>query len=154
MSTEPQIVLIDDDADWAETLADYLRTKGFHVQVTRGGNQALEFLQKHSIPLALVDRNMPDMDGLELVRQLRRSNREISVFLVSGDDEPSLPSRALAEGANAFWPKCTPPNQLLRAVQEVLEAASRQRTPPATERRYLPVVRRPLRWLPCPRSAP
>jgi DNA-binding response OmpR family regulator len=150
MSREPQIVLIDDDADWAETLADYLRAKGFCVQISQEGTKALEFLQKHTIPLALVDWNMPDMDGLELLRRLRRINQEIFVFMISGDDEPSLPKRALDEGANRFLAKSTPPNLLLRAVREVLEA-SQQLAAKVVERRYLPVVRRQMWMLPWPR---
>src|SRR5436190_13245586 len=99
MSADAQIMLIDDDPDWAETLADYLRGNGFRVRVANNGPAGLEFLAKHAIPLALVDWNMPDLDGLELLRQLQQLNREISVLLLSSDDEPSLPARAAAAGA-------------------------------------------------------
>lgn len=145
MNQDPEIVLIDDDPDWAETLADYLRAKGFHVQVANGGSAGLDFLAKHSIPLALVDWNMPDLDGLELLRKLRQLNREVSVFLLSGDDEPSLPSRAVAEGAKGFLPKTTPPNLLLQTVRQALNTIMRRVEP---GKRYLPAVRGNSRLLP------
>lgn len=145
MSAEAQIMLIDDDPDWAETLADYLRGKGFRVQVANGGCAGLEFLAKHAIPLALVDWNMPDLDGLELLRKLRQRNREIAVFLLSGDDEASLSERAVAEGAKGFLPKSTPPNLLLRTVRQALDAVMRR---PSPGKRYLPALRRNGRLLP------
>lgn len=148
MSYDPEIVLIDDDADWAETLADYLQAKGFRVQIANGGSAGLDFLAKHSIPLALVDWNMPDLDGLELLRKLRHLKRDVSVFLLSGDDEPSLPSRAVAEGAKGFLPKTTPPNMLVQTVRQALNAVLGR---PEPGKRYLPAVRRNGRMLPVAR---
>src|SRR5947209_7505702 len=101
----PQIALIDDDPDWVETLADYLRRKGFQVQTANAAMQGLSLLERHTIPLALVDLHMPDMSGLELVRRVRQANLPVSVLLISSDDEPTLPQRALAEGAMGFIPK-------------------------------------------------
>lgn len=153
MAAEPRIVVIDDDRNWAETLADYLRGKGFTVATAHEAREGLTLLEQGSAALALVDVNMPDMDGLEFLRRLRRRNRELAVLMVSGDDEPTLPSRALAEGARAFVPKTTPPNLLLRAVRQALAAGAfgpqAGGTPP--RKRHLPALRSVGRTLPVPR---
>src|SRR5438270_11127664 len=96
MDTRAPIVLIDDDRAWRETLADYLSEKGFQVHTAEGGTHGLKLLEEYDVPLALVDYHMPGMDGLELLRHLRRQQRKVAVLLFSSDDDPSLQARALA----------------------------------------------------------
>lgn len=154
MNTEPRIVLIDDDRNWAETFADFLRAKGFGVQTAYAATDGLALLEKINVALVLVDFNMPDMDGLSLVRRLRQVQNEVTVLLVSGDDEPSLAARALTAGARAFVPKSSPPNILLKAVQQALDfvvnGRSNARDP---SKRHLPALRKLYRTLPVPSVA-
>src|SRR6202030_1173313 len=102
MNAPYSILLIDDDRAWRETLADYLEGKGFHVRTVEGARQGLALLERGNIPGALIDFNRPDMNGPELLRRLWRRRRDLAVSFVSGEDDPSLPRRALAEGAQAF----------------------------------------------------
>lgn len=141
MHAEPRIILIDDDRNWAETLADYLRGKGFDVQMAHEGRSGLALLRENGVALVVVDYHMPDMDGLEWLRRLRRFNRAINVLLMSGADEPTLATRALASGATGFLPKTTPPADLLHTVRQLVAHLTK---------RYLPVPRRSRRYLPVP----
>lgn len=150
MSAGPHILLVDDDRNWVETLADYLRSKGYTVQAAHDGHSGLALLTQDHVALALIDQNMPDLDGLEVLQRLREFNRGVITLLVSGDDEPSLAARARAAGAQGFIPKTTPPPLLLRAVQQALAAANAPaRATPS--RPHLPVLRRASRTLPVPR---
>src|SRR2546426_12091639 len=87
MSAEPRLALIDDDRNWAEALAEYLGTHGIDVRLADNGRRGLALLEETGIGVAVVDHNMPEMDGLELLRQLRLRRASVTVFLVSGDDE-------------------------------------------------------------------
>lgn len=154
MNAEPRIALIDDDRNWAETFADFLRTKGFGVQTAYAAAEGLALLEKINVSLVLVDLNMPDMDGLSLVRRLRQRQNEVTVLLVSGDDEPSLVARALAAGVRAFVPKSSPPGMLLKAVQEALGLVINGRSKSRDHsKRHLPVLRKLYRTLPVPSAA-
>lgn len=145
MNLEPRIVLIDDDRVWAESLADYLRVKGFAVQTAHEGGSGLALLETQSVSLVLVDYHMPDMTGLELLQRVRRVNMSVSILMVSGADEPSLAERAVAGGAAGFLPKTTPPDTLLDSVRQALLKSV------AFCKRYLPVPRRASRhFLPVP----
>lgn len=140
MIANGRIILVDDDRNWAETLADYLRTRGYEVDLAHEGRAGLALLQQTQVSLVLVDYHMPDMDGLELLRRLRRLNRTVNVLMVSGADEPTLAKRVLALGATGFLPKTTPAADLLRTVRQALERS--------IWRRYLPVPRLAGRYLP------
>lgn len=150
MMATPRVALIDDDRLWLETLADFLRDRGYDVRTALGGTRGLDLLTREGIGLAVVDFHMPDCNGLELVRQLRRRRLDVDVLLMSSDDDPTLPTRALAEGAAAFLSKSLAPSLLLRSLTQTLAEAL---TAPARRRqsrwdRFLPVPRPADVWLP------
>jgi DNA-binding NarL/FixJ family response regulator len=148
----PCLALIDDDRVWLETLADYLGDQGFEVRTALGGTRGLHLLDHEEIGLAVVDFHMPDLDGMELLRYLRRQRRNVDVLLMSSDDDPTLPQRALAEGAAGFLTKSQSPRQLLRSLVQTLTLtlAEIKSRPLRTSRwdRFLPVPRRREIWLP------
>jgi DNA-binding response OmpR family regulator len=142
-----RIVLIDDDRLWADTLAEYLRRKGYTVQTAPDGARGLALLENGEVALALVDGHMPDMEGLDLLRRLRQRRQPPAVLMVSGDDDPSLRTRALAEGAQGFVAKTTAPRLLLRMVRQALALRAGPHWLPVPHRpgRYLPVLISPRR---------
>lgn len=145
MDTSPRIALIDDDRAWLETLAEFLGGKGFQVRTAVGGSGGLALLEQGDIGVAVVDFHMPGCDGLELLRQLRQRRRDVGVLLMSSDDDPRLPERALAAGAAAFLSKNLAPVLLLRSLLEVLSSLAERGVP---WDRCLPVPRRSGPWLP------
>lgn len=124
MDTAPRIVLIDDNRAWLETLAEYLREKGCTVFTASDAPQGLAHLTRNDVALVVCDYHLPGLNGLELVRQLRKQQKDVAVLMVSSEEEPALAARALAEGARAFLAKTTSPNVLLRQLRQLAEAAS------------------------------
>jgi DNA-binding response OmpR family regulator len=157
MKPHPRLALIDDDRTWLETLAEYLRDKGYGVETALGGARGLRLLERGGIGLAVVDFHMPDLDGLELLRQLRRRRLDVDVLLMSSDDDPGLPGRVRAAGASAFLSKNAAPALLLRALTQTLSSvlAEMARRPRELSRwdLFLPVPRRPEAWLPMPQRS-
>jgi DNA-binding response OmpR family regulator len=123
MSEAQHIAVIDDDRTWSETLAEYLRGKGFTVHTAEDGSSGLALLQAGGIPVAVVDCHMPGVDGPELVRRLGR--RDVAIVLVSGEDNPALAERATAAGAHAFVPKTASPRLVLQAVKQAFRTVER-----------------------------
>jgi DNA-binding response OmpR family regulator len=148
----PCVALIDDDRLWLETLAECLRDCGFAVQTALGGTRGLDLLDHGVIGLAVVDFHMPDLDGMELLRHLRRRRMNVDVLLMSSDDDPTLPQRAISEGAAGFLTKSQAPRQLLRSLVQSLTTtlAEIEARPQFVSRwdRFLPVPRRRDIWLP------
>lgn len=145
MKQAPPIVLIDDDRAWLETLADFFEDKGYPVRAAQEGRAGLALLEQGDAGLAIVDFQMPEINGLELLRRLRRGGRDLDVLIMSSDDDPSLPGRALAAGARAFLSKTMEPAALLRTLLRTVSMLG----PPA---KHFPLVE--VRWerrLPAPR---
>ncbi len=150
MSASRRVALIDDDRAWLETLAEYLSDRGYGVETALGGRRGLRLLERGGIGLAVVDFHMPDLDGVELLRQLRRRRLNVDVLLMSSDDDPALPRRVLREGASAFLSKNEPPGFLLRALTRTLAdvLAEMARRPAALSPwdRFLPAPRPAEPW--------
>lgn len=120
MHAGSRIALIDDDRNWAETLAEYLHRQRFLPQTAHDGVQGLALLERTGIPVALVDLNMPGMTGLELLRLLRQRRRPVAVLLLSGEDDPTLAARVRAEGGQACLSKTASPRLVVEAVRQTL----------------------------------
>jgi DNA-binding NtrC family response regulator len=142
MDTRRRIALIDDDRAWLDTLAEFLQDRGFHVRTAQGARSGLALLDEFDVATAVIDFRMPDMDGLQLLRRLRRNRPDLDVLLLSGEEDPQLESRALAEGAVAFLSKGNAPALLLRQLLQVLaHAALRHGKSDEVWRRLLPMLR-------------
>ena len=99
-------LVVDDSRAVRSTLRRMLNNAGFDVLEAGHGVEALERLHAEtSVPdLALVDWNMPEMDGLDLVRSLRQERRfaELPVLMVTAETDPSQIARALMAGADEY----------------------------------------------------
>jgi two-component system chemotaxis response regulator CheY len=101
-------MVIDDSRAARMIIGKILREMGMDVLEASHGLEALRQLQVHpDIELILVDWNMPQMNGLEFVRTLRRdrANDAVRVLMVTSETEASQVARALQAGANEYLMK-------------------------------------------------
>lgn len=124
MKATPQVVLIDDDRNWLETLSEYLQDKGFDVCTARGARPGLEVLEDNDFSVAVIDFQMPEMNGLELLQEIRERGRHVAVLLLTSEEDPRLATRALELGAQAFLSKNQAPRKLLPKLMALLAAAA------------------------------
>ncbi len=75
MSSEPHILVVDDDQELRNLLSRFLRKHGLRVDVASDGRQMKRMLARAKIDLVILDRVMPGDDGLELCRELRVTTR-------------------------------------------------------------------------------
>jgi DNA-binding response OmpR family regulator len=78
------ILIVDDEVDFAETFAERLRLRGFCVSVAYGGEQALQILEESAVAVMVLDLKMPGIDGLEVLRRVKKSHPEVEVIILSG----------------------------------------------------------------------
>ena len=112
MHTPHRIVLIDDNRALAETLAEYFQGRGCHVRTAPAAAQGLTLAEDDGPCLVVSDIHMPGMDGLELLRRLRRRPASPAVLFLSSDEDQALAARALRAGAQAVLSKTMPPARL------------------------------------------
>jgi DNA-binding NtrC family response regulator len=88
----PPLLIVDDDEDMGWAMQTLLRADGYSCLVARSAEEALAGLGRHTVLAAFVDLKLPDCDGFELVRKIRRERPGLLCFLMSGflypDDDP------------------------------------------------------------------
>jgi two-component system, response regulator PdtaR len=110
------LLLVDDDVVSSAILAAGLREAGYEVTLASSGAQALESIEQASFDLAVLDVNLPEIDGLELARQLH-ARRPVPFLFLSGRDERDLVRIAAEQGALGYLLKPLKPMQLVLAVE-------------------------------------
>lgn len=118
-SLPPRILLVDDDDLELELMADRLKSIGFEVATAANGNEALARLEREWFPLLITDREMPVMDGIELVEQLRsRGIDDMYVIMLTVRDAGVDYERGYLAGADDYLTKKLPDVELLSRVQK------------------------------------
>jgi two-component system response regulator ChvI len=119
-----RILLIDDDDDFRESLTLSLLDEGFAVDPFPGGAPALEHLKAGgNADVILLDWRMPGMDGLEVLRQLRRRGVALPVIFLTGLTDDVYEEAALAAGAVDFVDKARRWSILFRRIELIADAA-------------------------------
>jgi signal transduction histidine kinase/ActR/RegA family two-component response regulator len=115
-----RVLVIDDDEAIAQMLAEYLADHGVQADWAGGGRAALEKIHRGPAPdLLVLDLRMPDIDGRELLAQLRREGLNPRVVLLSADREVAAAARELQ--VDGFVEKPFAPENLLASVKRALE---------------------------------
>ena len=117
-----KILVVDDDASIVETVRAYLREAGYEVFTARDGNSALSEYRRQKPDLLVLDVMMPEMDGFEVVRTLRRDSA-VPVILVTARVEESDRLVGLELGADDYVTKPFSPRELVARVKAVLRRA-------------------------------
>ncbi len=117
----PRILIVDDLADNVFLLKAFLEVQGYSVEAADGGSSALEKAEASPPDLILLDVMMPDMDGYEVTRLIRRHPelREIPVILITAYTD-TCRIKGLAVGATDFVRKPVDFDELLAKIETLL----------------------------------
>jgi DNA-binding response OmpR family regulator len=115
------IIVADDDKVLSRMICGVLHEEGHITLPAFDSIQTLMFAMKQPPDLVLLDINMPGGTGVEVLRKLRASSKtsHVPVIVISGSEDPRLPTQVLALGAAKFLPKPIQPEVLSEAVREV-----------------------------------
>ncbi|MEN9574561.1 MAG: hypothetical protein RL514_2416 [Verrucomicrobiota bacterium] len=120
-----RILLVEDDAAFAETVRLALTACGYEVVVASDGREALRHYDPPTVALVLTDLLMPDMEGVELILALRRRDVGVKIIAMSGGgtNQPDVYLRIAQQvGALKTLAKPFPLEELQQAVKECLAA--------------------------------
>lgn len=121
---DTKILVVDDDRQLADVLAEYLNKLGYQVSTAYGGRQGLEMFERDDFQLVITDLMMPDMDGLELMEAVKRLDRGVMVLVVTGYGTIESAVSAVKKGAYDFIPKPFKMEELEVIVRRALERHS------------------------------
>lgn len=114
-----QILLIDDDQDMAEMLAEYLSPEGYTVQLAYTGQSGLDRAQEGGLVLIILDVMLPDRDGFTVLHEIRQTSR-IPVIMLTTRSAVGDRVTGLEGGADDYISKPFTPVELLARIRTVL----------------------------------
>lgn len=116
------ILVVDDSASIREMVSFTLKSAGYEVVTASDGVEALEFAQGKAVKLVVTDINMPNMDGITLIKELRKLDSYqfvpiLTLTTESGDDKKRQGKEA---GATGWIVKPFDPDSLLKTIRKVM----------------------------------
>lgn len=121
MPSPGRILIVEDLAALAETYAAYLRSEGYHIEIARSGRQALAALTDHPPEVLVLDVNLPDLNGLAILREIRDRELATEVVVITSQVSISLAVAAMKQGAFDYLTKPFNADRLRVTVRNALE---------------------------------
>lgn len=113
-----KILVIDDDLELCDLLQDYLGGEGFSVDVVHRGDEGAQQVLKEAYSLVVLDVMLPGMNGFDVLRKIRETNRTPVIMLTArGDDVDRIVGLEL--GADDYLPKPFNPRELIARIRAV-----------------------------------
>jgi len=119
-----RVLLVDDESQFIEALAERLQLRGFEALVANDGPAALGILEKDRLKLVVLDLRMPEMDGLEVLRRIKEKWPTTQVIIASGHGDEEDRRKCLELGAFAFLSKPVNIKELSGLLKEAWTEAS------------------------------
>ena len=116
----PRILLIEDDPRLAGLVTEYLGEAGFVVSTAATGRAGLDRIGREPYDAVVLDLMLPDIDGLEVCRQLRASSSEVPVLMLTARGDMMDRVVGLEIGADDYMPKPFEPRELLARLRAIL----------------------------------
>jgi two-component system response regulator FixJ len=132
MAEAPLVHIVDDDEAVRDSLTLLLESSGFNVRTYGSATALLENLPQQNPGCVLTDVRMPEVDGLELQRQLIQLGARLPVIVMTGHGDVPIAVEALKAGATDFLEKPFDDSQLIAAVTNALAASQRTHDEVAT----------------------
>jgi FixJ family two-component response regulator len=110
------VAVIDDDNDVGDVLGGLLETMGYQFETYRSGPDFLARAQMDQLACLIVDQNMPQMTGLDMIAQLSQRGINIPALLITGVHDPEVERRAVSLGVMTVLEKPMSHHELLRFI--------------------------------------
>jgi FixJ family two-component response regulator len=118
---KPTIYVVDDDVGVLGSLRFLLETDGFSVRTFRSGGAALSAPDPRDADCYVIDYKMPDINGIDLVGQLRHRGIDAPVVLITGYPDQNIPARAKAAGVKHIMRKPLLDDNLVKQIRGAIE---------------------------------
>jgi len=112
------VLLVDDEVEFVETLAERMRARGLQVDTAHDGTQALQKTAKKNYDAIVLDLAMPGMTGMEVLQKLREEDPDRQIILLSGQGTVQTAVEATKLGAMDFLEKPTEIDVLLEKIRD------------------------------------
>ncbi len=105
VETPPRLLLVDDEKEFVQTLSERLKLRQFPSEIAYDGEQALEMTEKDDTEVMILDLKMPGIDGLEVLKKIKKTKPDIEVIILTGHGSEEDRKKCMELGAFAYLQK-------------------------------------------------
>lgn len=120
-----RVMIVDDETDFLEAMQYWLKVKGYQVETYSSPKKALEAIKKNPPTVIFLDIVMPEMDGIEMLRQIRIFNKNLSVIMITAHSTPQRIQDAEDLGVVGYFMKADDFKQAAQLIQRALQTFKR-----------------------------
>jgi two-component system alkaline phosphatase synthesis response regulator PhoP len=124
-TSKPSILLVEDEENLHESLKMNLELQGYQITSAFDGLQALKAVQNEYFDLIIMDVMIPEVDGFNVTQNIRLTNTEVPILMLSAKDSSTDKVTGLKKGADDYLTKPFNLEELLLRVQKLIEKAKR-----------------------------
>lgn len=132
MSAEPKILVVDDELVVIRSAERVLKSEGYQIEGALGGREAILKMEQGAYDLVFTDLKMPEVDGITLIRWIKKSRPNIGIVIITGYPSQDTMKEALELGIIDYVPKPFTPSVLLDVTKRAVEWAEGRK--PAEEK--------------------
>lgn len=100
-----RILIVEDEKDLCQMIAKSLKESGYEVDIANNGNEAMELLNVENYDLIVLDLNLPEIDGMEILEEFRTFNQDTKIIILSARSQIKDKVEGLDKGANDYLSK-------------------------------------------------
>ena len=119
------ILITDDSIVSRKKLKNMLKNTNYQISLAKNGREALELIAENQYDVLLLDLLMPEIDGTEVLKQLREENNNIPAIVISADIQDATKELCFSYGAKAFLNKPPSEDELVQTIENVLSKKKR-----------------------------
>lgn len=128
------VLWVDDEVDHLQSHILFLKQKGYEITPCTNGHDALGILLNQRFDAVLLDENMPGLNGLETLEEIKKKNRELPVIMITKNEEEQIMEEAIGSKISDYLIKPVNPNQILLSLKKNI--APQHIIAEKTQRRY------------------
>ncbi|MCK5010456.1 MAG: sigma-54-dependent Fis family transcriptional regulator, partial [Deltaproteobacteria bacterium] len=124
MEYKSKIMIVDDDQTMKSSLLEWFESENYHVYGASSGEEAIEKISDGSFNIIITDLKMPGIDGLELLRYVKREHHNIEVIIMTAYGTVETAVNAMKEGAYDYVVKPFSPEEIDMVVKKIINHQS------------------------------
>ncbi len=113
-----RVLLVDDEAEFVDTLAERLDSRGLKIEVAYSGPEAIQKAEEKNFDAIVLDFAMPGLDGIETMKALRATNPDLQIIFLTGQATVQKSIEAMKMGATDLMEKPADIQQLLEKIEK------------------------------------
>ncbi|HNN01825.1 MAG TPA: response regulator [Turneriella sp.] len=115
------VLAVDDSETMRQMVKMTLQTSNYNVVLANDGEEGLnKFISTNDVDLVVTDINMPKMDGIGLIREIRLRNKEVPILALTTESEEAMRRKGAEAGANGWLTKPFKPAQFIEVVKRII----------------------------------